>query len=78
MKYLRRYSFTLAFLALFFAWVWLRPDSPTQVYQLDGETMGTRYSILVTSFPDDISDNELASAQPKPAPMPYTTLSGKV
>jgi len=61
LKYLRRYSFTLAFLALFFAWVWLRPDSPAQVYQLDGETMGTRYSILVTSFPDDISDNELAS-----------------
>lgn len=60
MKYLRRYSFTLAFLALFLAWMWLRPDAPGQVYQLNGETMGTRYSILVTAFPDNITDNELA------------------
>lgn len=60
MKYLRRYSFTLAFLALFLSWMWLRPDEPGQVYQLSGETMGTRYSILVTQFPDDITDNELA------------------
>ena len=49
LKYLRRYSFTLAFLALFLAWMWLRPDAPAQVYQLDGETMGTRYSVLVLS-----------------------------
>lgn len=60
MKYLRRYSFTLAFLALFLTWMWLRPDEPGQVYQLDGQTMGTRYSILVTEFPDTLSDNELA------------------
>jgi len=60
LKYLRRYSFTLAFLALFLAWMWLRPDAPAQVYQLDGETMGTRYSVLVTRFPETISDNELA------------------
>lgn len=60
MKYLRRYSFTLAFLALFLAWMWLRPDTPSQVYQVSGDTMGTRYSVLVTEFPDQISDNELA------------------
>lgn len=60
MKYLRRYSFTLAFLALFLTWMWLRPEDAGQVYQLSGDTMGTRYSVLVTDFPDDVSDNELA------------------
>lgn len=60
LKYLRRYSFTLAFLALFLTWMWLRPDEPGQVYQLDGQTMGTSYSILVTEFPEALSDNELA------------------
>lgn len=60
LKYLRRYSFTLAFLTLFLAWMWLRPEQPGQVYQLNGETMGTWYSVLVTEFPDTLSDNELA------------------
>lgn len=60
MKYLRRYSFTLAFLALFIAWMWLRPEPTDQVYQLGGNTMGTWYTISVTGFPDAVSDNELA------------------
>ncbi|MBC53615.1 MAG: hypothetical protein CMQ34_07225 [Gammaproteobacteria bacterium] len=60
MKYLRRYSFTLAFLALFLSWMWLRPEGPGQVYQLDGQTMGTWYRVLVTEFPETLSDNELA------------------
>jgi FAD:protein FMN transferase len=58
--YLARYSFTLGFLALFFLWLWLRPQPPTQIYQLSGATMGTTYNILVAGFPDTISDNELA------------------
>ena len=62
MKYLRRFSFTLAFLGLFLAWVWLRPEGPGQVYQLSGDTMGTRYRVLVTRFPETVSDNELADA----------------
>ena len=59
-KYLGRYSFTLGFLLLFFAWMWLRPDSAPQVYQLSGSTMGTSYQILVAGFPDSVSDADLA------------------
>lgn len=63
MKYLRRYQYTLIFLALFFAWVLLRPEASTpegQLYQLTGSTMGTTYRILLTEFPEAIDNNELA------------------
>jgi len=60
LKYLRRFSFTLAFMGLFLAWLWLGPESPAEVYQLDGNTMGTRYSVLVAGFPEAVSDSELA------------------
>ncbi|MEX2335477.1 MAG: FAD:protein FMN transferase, partial [Pseudohongiella sp.] len=49
-----------AFLALFLAWMWLRPEATDQVYQLSGNTMGTGYTVLVTRFPDEVPDNELA------------------
>lgn len=60
MKYLRRYSYTLAFLTIFLAWMWLRPDAPAQVYQLTGNTMGTSYSVLIAGFPETVPDHELA------------------
>lgn len=58
--WLGRFSYTLAFLVLFFLWLWLRPEAPAQVYQLDGATMGTRYQILIAGFPESVSDQELA------------------
>jgi FAD:protein FMN transferase len=58
--WLGRYSYTLAFLVLFFLWLWLRPEAPAQVYQLDGSTMGTRYQVLIAGFPESVSDQELA------------------
>jgi len=38
----------------------LRPDPPAQIYQLTGNTMGTSYRILVTEFPESLSENDLA------------------
>lgn len=58
--WLSRYSFTLGFLALFFLWVWLRPEPVAQVYQLTGATMGTSYQVMVAGFPEGLSDAELA------------------
>ncbi len=63
MKYLRRYQYTLIFLAVFFAWVMLRPEASApegQLYQLTGTTMGTTYRILLTGFPEGVDGNELA------------------
>lgn len=59
--FIKRMRYTLIFLALYFIWVWLRPDAPVQVYQLNGATMGTQYQILVAGFPDSISADELAA-----------------
>jgi FAD:protein FMN transferase len=59
-KFFSRYFFTIVFLAIFTAWMLLKPPSPEQVYLLDGATMGTSYRILVVGFPDSVSDRELA------------------
>lgn len=60
MKYLKRFRYTLAFLAIFFAWVLLRPDPQPQLYQLTGMTMGTSYRIQLWQFPEGITDGALA------------------
>lgn len=60
MKYLQRFRYTLTFLALFFAWVLLRPDPPPATYQLDGWTMGTTYRIQLWQFPEQMDENALA------------------
>lgn len=57
---IKRMRYTLIFLLLYFVWLWLRPDSAPQLYQLNGATMGTQYQILIAGFPDSVSDSELA------------------
>lgn len=61
MKYLRRFSFTLTFLGLFFAWVLLRPESEPQLFQMSGQTMGTSYRIQLWEFPEDVDRGDLAN-----------------
>lgn len=51
MHLIRRFRYTLTFLALFLAWVWLRPDPEPAVYRLQGQTMGTTYSLQLWEFP---------------------------
>ncbi len=60
MKVLKRFSYTLTFLAVFFAWMWLRPDPPAQTYQMVGTTMGTTYRIQLWEFPESVDDQGLA------------------
>lgn len=52
MHLLSRFRYTLVFLGVFLAWIWLRPDPEPTVYQLQGRTMGTTYSIRLWEFPD--------------------------
>jgi len=60
MRYLQRFRYTLTFLALFFAWMLLRPEPTPSTYQLDGRTMGTSYRIQLWEFPEEVDENELA------------------
>jgi thiamine biosynthesis lipoprotein len=60
LQWIKRLRYTLIFLALYFLWVMVRPEPAAQIYQLDGATMGTQYRILVTGFPQTLSDNALA------------------
>ncbi|MEX1197036.1 MAG: FAD:protein FMN transferase [Pseudohongiellaceae bacterium] len=52
MHLIRRFRYTLTFLALFLGWLWLRPEPGPAVYQLQGQTMGTTYSIRLWEFPE--------------------------
>lgn len=61
MHLIRRFRYTLIFLALFLAWVWLRPDPEPTVYQLQGETMGTTYSVRLWAFPETPDRETFAS-----------------
>lgn len=58
---IKRMRYTLLFLLIYFIWLWMRPDAAPQIYQLNGATMGTKYQILVSGFPDSVSDSELAA-----------------
>jgi len=59
-KYLKRFRYTLTFLAIFLAWMLLRPDPTPQLYQLTGTTMGTTYRVQLWQFPEGTDDQELA------------------
>lgn len=61
MHLIRRYRYTLTFLALFLAWLWLRPDPEPTVYQLQGQTMGTTYSIRLWEFPESPDQEAFAA-----------------
>lgn len=61
MHLIRRFRYTLIFLGLFLAWVWLRPDSEPTVYQLQGQTMGTTYSVRLWAFPETPDRETFAS-----------------
>lgn len=61
LAFVKRMRYTLIFLLLYFLWLWLRPDPAPKVYQLNGATMGTQYQILISGFPESISDNDLAA-----------------
>ncbi|MGM0633944.1 MAG: FAD:protein FMN transferase, partial [Pseudomonadota bacterium] len=61
MKLLKRFRYTLIFLILFLAWTWLGPDADREVYQLQGQTMGTTYSIRLWQFPDSPGREEFAA-----------------
>ncbi len=61
MKQLRRFRYTLTFLLLFLAWTWLRPEPDQEVYQLQGQTMGTTYSVRLWQFPDSPGREEFAA-----------------
>lgn len=61
-RFVSRFQFTLLLLGILVVWIWLRPapEAP-DIYQLDGNTMGTSYRVLVTGFPAAVSGEELAA-----------------
>lgn len=53
MNLIRRFRYTLTFLAVFLLGMWLWPEPPATLYELQGQTMGTTYSIRLWQFPGD-------------------------
>ncbi len=58
--WLRRFRYTLILLALFGAWIVLRPDGDAPLYELAGNTMGTGYRVQLASLPDSIERQAFA------------------
>ena len=58
---LRRHSFSITFLVLLFAFVFLFDDGSSQLERLSGYTMGTSFEVQLVDIPDSTSREELAS-----------------
>lgn len=57
---LRRHSFTIAFLAIFFVSVYVFTDDEETIQRLSGYTMGTTYSVQVVDMPEAVTPDALA------------------
>lgn len=57
---LRNHSFSVAFLAILFGFVFLFGDDEAQIQRLSGYTMGTTYQLQLVELPPDLSREEIS------------------
>jgi len=58
---LRRHSFSITFLVILIAFVFLSTDGDDDIQQLSGYTMGTTYQIQIVDMPDDFPAEVIAN-----------------